>query len=290
VVLRKRPRLAVLDHSLPDSGAPGAPEQLAAVLAVVSVAAYLVAAYRLRRRGDTWPGRRGVSFAAGAAALATTALVPPPGGEFTAHMLQHLVVGMAVPLLLVLARPLTLALRTLPTGGVRRGLLAILHSRVATVLLFPPLAALMDAGGLWVLYRTGLFADVRDRPWLHAAVHTHILAAGILFTVATCQLDPLRRRYSLALRAAALVAASASHAVLARSLYSTAPPGTDLATGDVHAAAELMYYGGDLIEIALAAVLAVGWYNAAGRAQARVRRRTTAAVRPAGHGLQDPAG
>jgi putative membrane protein len=46
-----------------------------------------------------------------------------------------------------------------------------------------------------------------------------------------------------------------------------------VATIDLHTGAESMYYGGDLIEIALAAVLASGWYAATGRALARGRRR-----------------
>jgi hypothetical protein len=56
------------------------------------------------------------------------------------------------------------------------------------------LAALLDTGGLWVLYRTRLFAATDDRPWLHAAVHAHVFATGLIFTAAVCQLDPVRRR------------------------------------------------------------------------------------------------
>jgi putative membrane protein len=35
-----------------------------------------------------------------------------------------------------------------------------------------------------------------------------------------------------------------------------------------------MYYGGDLVEIGLAAVVALQWYAAGGRALARAQRRT----------------
>jgi putative membrane protein len=246
---------------------------LAVVIAVIAGAAYLGGAARLRRRGDAWPRRRQYLFLAGTVGLVIAVAFPPPVAEFTAHMIQHLVIGMAAPLLLVLGRPVTLALRVPPPGRIRDRALAVLHARPTAVLVWPPLAALLDAGGLWLLYRTRLFAAVDDRPWLHAAVHVHVFAAGLIFTASVCQLDPVRRRYPFSLRAATLVAVAAAHAVLAKSLWLAAPPDTGFATADVHAGAELMYYGGDLIEVALAAVLATGWYAATGRALLRTRRR-----------------
>jgi putative membrane protein len=231
--------------------------------ALVALALYVMGAARLRRRGDAWPWWRDLSFTLGSAGLA---LSPLPGGEFTAHMLQHVIVGMLAPLLLVLARPVTLALRALPPGRARRVLLAVARSRPATVLVFPPVAAALDVGGLWVLYRTHLFAATHDHPWQHALVHVHVFAAGLLFSAAVCQLDPLRHRYSILLRAATLVAAGTAHAVLAKSLWVAPPPGTAFSAADLHTGAELMYYGGDLAEIALAVVMAAQWYAAGGRA------------------------
>ncbi|WP_106399026.1 cytochrome c oxidase assembly protein [Actinocorallia populi] len=248
--------------------------QWAAALAMVGVVvAYLAAASRLRHRGDAWPWPRDLSFAVGGAAVATVSVAPLPGGEFTAHMLQHLVIGMAGPLLLILARPVTLLLRMLPPGRTRRTLLAVVQSRVAAVLVFPPVAALIDVGGLWVMYRTPLLAAVHDQPWAHALLHLRVFAAGMLFTTALCRLDPMRHRYSLTLRAGTLVVASAAHAVLAKSLWAAPPPGLAFAADDLHAGARLMYYGGDLVEVGLALVIVLGWYADTGRALQRRRRR-----------------
>ncbi len=247
--------------------------QLTVVLAALAGFAYVVGATRLRRRGDAWPRPRQYLFVAGTVGLAVAASVPLPFAEFTAHMLQHLVIGMAGPLLLVLGRPVTLALRLLPGGRGRNAVLAVLHARVTAVLVSPPFAGLLDGAGLWVLYRTRLFAAADDRPWLHAAVHAHVFATGLLFTASVCQLDPVRRRYPFWLRAAALVTVATAHAVLAKSLWIAAPPGTAFAIRDARTAAESMYYGGDLVEVALAAVLAAGWYIATGRALVRAGRR-----------------
>lgn len=251
-------------------------EQGIAVVGVVGVVLYLVAAARLRRRGDAWPSSRALFFVSGGVALAGAALAPLPGGPFTAHMGQHLVLAMAAPLLLVLGRPLTLALRVLPAGRARRALLAAAHSRAARWAVFPPLAAVVDIGGLWLLYRTPLAATAHHEPVPHALVQVHFVLAGLLFAFAVCALDPVRRRWNLAWRGLTLLAAGAAHAVLAKSLYGAPPPGTGYTAADVHTGAQLMYYGGDLVELALAVVLAVQWYTATGRERARLRRRAAA--------------
>ncbi|MFF5255421.1 cytochrome c oxidase assembly protein [Streptomyces leeuwenhoekii] len=237
--------------------------------ALLACAAYTAAAARLRRRGDAWPWWRqaccwlaGTVFVAGAA-LPWQTWLPP----FTGHMAAHLAAGMVAPLPAVLARPVTLALRALPVPG-RRALLAVLHSRPAAVLAFPPVAAALDIGGLWLLYRAPVPPQWHHSPWLYV----HLFAAGWLFTFAVLAVDPLRHRTGLALRAGTLLAAAAAHAVLAKTLWAAGPPGTGYAPADLHRAAPLMYYGGDAVEIALAVVLACQWYRAQGRALARRSR------------------
>jgi putative membrane protein len=233
-------------------------------LALAAFGAYEVGAWRLRDRGDRWPPARDAVFGCGIAA----AIFPAAPG-FTGHVLQHVVAGMLAPLLLVLARPVTLLLRAAPAA--RRRLKPVLRSRVVAVLTCPPVAAVLDAGGLWLLYRTGLFAAAARDPVLHVLVHVHVFAAGLLFTASVCALEPVRHRYGLLPRAAALVGAAAAHAVLAKTLYLSAPP--DTAFADRQEGAELMYYGGDVVELGLAVVVALTWYAARGRAAARVRRR-----------------
>ncbi|WP_411102879.1 cytochrome c oxidase assembly protein [Streptomyces sp. cmx-4-9] len=248
---------------------PGPVEMVPAAGALLTATLYVLAARRLRRRGDVWPWWRDAAFLAGSAALAWAAAGPLPGAPLTAHMHQHLITGMAAPLLLVLARPVSLALRALPPGAVRRGLVGLARSRPAGRLLFPPLTALLDLGGLWLLYRTPLFAAALREPWLHALVHAHVLAVGLLYTFALCQLDPVRHRWSAGVRGATLFGAGAAHAVLAKTLYAKPPPGTAYTPADLHAASQVMYYGGDLVEAALAVVVAASWYRAAGRARRR---------------------
>ncbi|GAB3237711.1 cytochrome c oxidase assembly protein [Glycomyces halotolerans] len=253
----------------------GAAELFLAAAAIGAALLYSWGTDRLRRRGDTWPWHRDAAFTTGAWAIAYVFVDPLPGGPFTAHMGQHLIIGMAAPLLLVLARPLTLAFRALGPGPARRTLLALAGSRRAAWFAFPPAAALLDIGGLWLLYRTPLFAAVQHQPAAHILLQLHVLAAGILFTFAVCQLDPVRHRWNLAWRGTTLIAAGAAHAILAKTLYTTPPPDTAATTTDLQTGAQLMYYGGDLIELALAAVIALHWYTATGRTRTRQHRHTT---------------
>ncbi|MFF6783122.1 cytochrome c oxidase assembly protein [Streptomyces sp. NPDC012510] len=240
-----------------------------AAAAVLAAVAYLLAARRLRRRGDAWPWPRDAAFTAGGLAVAWAMAADPPGGPFTAHITRHLLVGMAAPLLLVLALPLTLCLRASPPGRARRGLLRVAHARPVRLLLLPPVAAVLDMGGLWLLHRTGLFAATHHQPVLYAVTYLHVLAAGLLFAFVICQLDPVRRRWGLAVRGATLLAAGAAHAVLAKGLYALPPPGTAFTTGDLRTGAQVMYYGGDLAEVALAVALAVQWYTRRARVALR---------------------
>ncbi|GGQ07311.1 cytochrome c oxidase assembly protein [Streptomyces roseolilacinus] len=259
-----------------DGHPAGAFGLVVAAVALAATAAYVLAALRLRARGDAWPQWRDASFAAGCLAIAHAMMMPLPGGPFTAHMVHHVVTAMAAPVLVVLGRPLTLLLRTVPPGRVRRGFLGVAHSRPAAWLLFPPVAALLDMGGLWLLHRSPLLAAAHHRPVLGAAVQAHLLAAGLLFAFSVCRLDPVRHRWGLAVRGTTLFVAGAAHAVLAKTLYAVPPPGTAFAASDLRDGARLMYYGGDLVELALAGVLAVEWYTRRGRAL-RPRARRAAA-------------
>lgn len=70
----------------------------------------------LRRRGDRWPLGRSVAFVSG---LLTIVAVTGTGvGGYgmellSVHMVQHMVLSMLSPILLLLGAPVTLALRTL---------------------------------------------------------------------------------------------------------------------------------------------------------------------------------
>jgi putative membrane protein len=193
--------------------------------------------------------------------------------DFTAHMAGHLVLGMAVPVLLVLGAPVTLTLRALPVGPAR-AVSRLLSRRPVRFVTHPVTAAVLDAGGLWMLYATDLV------PPMHPVVQFHILAAGYLFTAAVIGVDPAPRRPGRPVRAAVLVAFLAAHAILAKHVYGHPPAGVP--AGAAQAGAELMYYGGDLIHLVVMVIFCREWYAATDPAR-RIRTprvRTTPPPRP----------
>ncbi|WP_217915303.1 cytochrome c oxidase assembly protein [Miltoncostaea marina] len=234
--------------------------------------AYVVAAGRRRAAGRAWPAWRVSTFLAGTALLAA-ALSPAvdarAGADFRVHAAQHIVVGMAAPVLLVLGAPLTLAIRSAPRRA-RRRVAPLLRSGWSHRVTHPATAVVLDMGGLVLLYLTPLYAATLTSAPLHALVHLHVLAAGCLLTWALIGSDPVARRPSTAVRAGALVAAAALHAVLAKLMYAHGwPAGTPHEAAELQAGAQLMYYGGDLVEVALAAVLLHGWLRRRGEADRR---------------------
>jgi putative membrane protein len=177
--------------------------------------------------------------------------------DFTVHMGGHLLVGMIAPLLLVAARPVTVALQALPVRHGRR-LARLLSTAPVRVLTHPVTAAVLSAGGLWLLYRTGLYALTRHDELVHLGVHVHVLLAGYLFTAAVIGRDPAPHRSGFATRAGTLVLILAAHGILAKYLYGHPPAGVP--DEQARTAGLLMYYGGDLIDIGLMVVLCRQWY------------------------------
>lgn len=254
---------------------------LPGVLLVLVVAYLWLAAHATRAgAGRRWPAWRTLVFGVGTA-LTVWALASPlheaGHGSFTAHMAQHLVVGMLGPFLMVLGAPVTLVLRWGPRGW-RPVVGRFLHTRFVRVVAHPLVALFLSVGSLPVLYGSGLYAASTGRPWLHALVHLHFFASGYLFAWVICGPDPAPRRPSVPRRLVVLGVAVAVHATVSQLMYAGVfPAGVDPV--DLRRGATLMYYGGDLIELALAVALVTQW-RPDRRPQAAARRRSGARPDP----------
>ncbi|MFW6775194.1 cytochrome c oxidase assembly protein [Nocardioides sp. CPCC 205120] len=245
------------------------------VLLLAAGAAYVGAALVVRRRGGRgWPAYRVVLAVLGLGCVAS-ALVGPLAAwshaGFTGHMAAHLLVGMVAPLLLVAAAPVTLALRALPVGAARR-LSRVLGSGAVRVVGHPVTAALLNVGSLWVLYATPLAGVMLREEVVHHLLLAHFLVVGYLLTAALVGVDPAPHRPGTGARLVVLVLAAAGHAVLAKHLWAHPPAGVEVA--EARSGAVLMYYGGDVVELALAVLLLAQWYGAA-----PARRASAAAAR-----------
>jgi putative membrane protein len=253
-------------------------ELIALAMTLAALAGYGTGLHRLRRCGVRWPVTRVAAILTGSLCVAAAVLPPIASHDelFPVHVGQHLLLGMAAPAFLALSAPVTLALRTLPRRP-RRILLRLLHSFPVAVLAAPATAVVLDLGGLYALYLTGLYQAAEHNDLVHAAVHMHMFLAGCLLSWAVIGIDPVRRRPDSRVRLTALIIAAAGHDTLAKLIYVRDLPAAGGPIASCHTGAELMYYGGTVIEVALAAIVMAQWYLVSGRALARTKRRSQSA-------------
>ena len=207
-------------------------EPTGVALAVVGLgfALYVKGLLVLRHRGDAWPVGRTISWMIGLALIAWAGI----GGLsqyahvlFSAHMVSHMVLSMVAPIFLVLAAPVTLALRTLPgprqPGEVSpRGMLvAFLHSRFARVVTHPLVGPALFVGSLFALYFSPAFGYLMDSHWGHAAMQLHFIAVGTLFFYVLVGVDPSPRSLQPLVRFGLLLVTIPFHAFFAIAVMSS---------------------------------------------------------------------
>ena len=253
---------------------------------------YLLGVRTLHRRGDRWPLGRTLAFvpagmgtflfatASGLAAYDTTLL--------SVHMVQHMLLSMLVPLMLALGAPVTLALRTLPPRP-RKALLAVLHSRVAKVLTFPPLTFVLYVTSPWALYFTGWYDASLHSAYVHEMMHLHLVLVGSLFFWPIVGVDPVPGRVAYPFRVLLVVLTLPFHAFLGVTIMGQ----TELLGGDwypdlhqgpmgdwlpapeddQHLAGGLLWGSGDIVALLLVTVLFVQWVRSSMREAEREDRR-----------------
>lgn len=234
----------------------------AIALAALAIFFYLQAAVATNKKMKTWPLSRIIYWHLGILCLVAV-FVGPIGDrahtDFTVHMIGHLLLGMLAPLLIVLSAPMTLALRTLSTAHARK-VTRVLRSLPLRLLSHPLTAAVLNVGGLYVLYRTELYVWMHESVFVSLLVHFHMFAAGYLFTASIIYIDPTPHRFSFSYRSAVLIVALAGHAVLSKMIYAHPPEMVSESEG--RTAGMLMYYGGDAIDLILIFILWMQWYKA----------------------------
>lgn len=268
-------------------------EWLFGPLAVVAVATYLVWQHRLRRRGDRWPVGRTVCWVLGWAVFGyVTNGAPGVYGRttFSMHMVQHMTLMMIVPLLLVPAMPVTLALRALPrrrdrTLGPRELLLAVVHSRWARFIGNPLVAGLVFFGSLVAFYWTDLFGWALASHLGHVLMVAHFSLAGYAFVWSLIGRDPGPVRWPAPLRLCVLLGTIAAHAffglammqgtwLLAPGYFKTiAVPWVPDLLADQQLAGSIAWGVGELPTMVLALLVTLDWLRTDTREARRYDRR-----------------
>ncbi|MFD7504357.1 cytochrome c oxidase assembly protein [Streptomyces sp. NPDC059850] len=259
---------------------------------VLALALYGWGAARLWRRGDSWPVGRLVAFVAGVLTVAVsmcTALNDYGMVMFSVHMVQHMIISMVSPILLLLGAPVTLALRALPAGGRgRKGprelLVALLHSRYMRIITHPVFTIPLFIASLYGLYFTPLFDFLMGSKAGHIAMMVHFLAVGLVFFWPIMGVDPGPHRPGYVMRMLELFAGMPFHAFFGIALMMASAPmvgsfehppgslGID-ALADQNAAGGIAWAFSEVPSVIVLVALVYQWYKSDQR-QARRDDRT----------------
>ncbi|WP_030676614.1 cytochrome c oxidase assembly protein [Streptomyces sp. NRRL B-1347] len=199
---------------------------------LVALGLYGWGVVRLVRRGDKWPVSRTVSFVAGVLTILLvmcTKLNDYGMVLFSVHMVQHMIISMLSPILLLLGAPITLALRALPVAGRgRKGprelLLALLHSRYVRIITHPAFTIPMFIASLYALYFTPLFDTLMGSKAGHIGMMVHFLAVGLVFFWPIMGIDPGPHRPGHLMRMLELFAGMPFHAFFGIALMMASEP------------------------------------------------------------------
>ena len=225
------------------------------------IVGYIVLVYRTNRKYKKWPVNRIVFWIFGVVSIFSGIMGPiaeRAHASFQAHMMTHLLIGMLGPLLIVLSTPMSLLLRSVPLE-LGRFLSKLLKSFYVRWITHPFIAGVLNAGGLWILYTTGLYHAMHDSDLIYILVHIHVFLAGYVFTLSMIYIEITPHRTSFQLRAIILILAMAAHSILAKWIYANPPAGVE--TIDAQHGAMLMYYGGDAVDLILVILLCSQYFN-----------------------------
>jgi putative membrane protein len=258
-----------------------------ASLLVAAGLLWLVAARRVRAaRGPaavSW--RRSALFVAGLGTIVVALASPVDAGaatRFSVHMVQHLLLALVAAPLLVLARPVTLALQASTPATRRRLVLPLLHSRPLVVLSSPPVAWCGFALVMWATHFSPLYEAALTDPGLHALEHLAYLGSALLFWSVVAGVDPGPARLSPPARILYLFLAMPQMTFLGLAIYGARHAlypvygSGPAALADQRLAGALMGGGGVLVFLPAVGVLLLDWWareeRAAARADARLDR------------------
>ncbi|AEW92713.1 MULTISPECIES: cytochrome c oxidase assembly protein [Streptomycetaceae] len=262
---------------------------------VLALALYGWAVTRLRRRGDRWPAGRTVAWTVGVLTVGLvmcTKLNDYGMVLFSVHMVQHMVISMLSPILLLLGGPVTLMLRALPTAGrgrtgPRELLVRLLHSHYLRVITHPAFTIPLFIASLYALYFTPLFDFLMGSRAGHIAMMVHFLAVGLVFFWPIMGVDPGPHRPGYVMRILELFMGMPFHAFFGIALMMASqtmvttfqhPPaslGVD-PLADQHAAGGIAWAFSEIPSVLVLIALVFQWYVSE---QRHSRRKDRAADR-----------
>ncbi|MCX4607049.1 MULTISPECIES: cytochrome c oxidase assembly protein [Streptomyces] len=203
------------------------------VACLVGLGLYGWGVVRLARRGDKWSVGRTIAFVLGVLTVMLvmcTKLNDYGMVMFSVHMVQHMVISMLSPILILLGAPITLALRALPVAatrgnkGPRELLLMFLHSRYMRIITHPAFTIPLFIASLYALYFSPIFDFLMGSKTGHITMMCHFLAVGLVFFWPIMGVDPGPHRPGYLMRMLELFAGMPFHAFFGIALMMASAP------------------------------------------------------------------
>jgi cytochrome c oxidase assembly factor CtaG len=268
-----------------------APVVTACVVAFVGLYLWGVARVARRHPANRWPRWRTAVFFAGLAVV-VLALQSGIGSYddvlFWDHMVQHLMLIMIAPPLLIFGQPITLLLHA-SRNPLHTWVKRILRSRVVSILTWPVFGFAAYAVAIVVLHLTALADLIARNQVVHDAEHVIFLLVGYLFFLPIIGSEPIRWRlsYPTKLILLFLIMPVDTFTGLVLGYANRGTPGlptgarpawAGTAAADLHAGGAVMWIAGDGLMFALMMIVFLMW-STDSRAESRSRGWLEAARR-----------
>jgi putative copper resistance protein D len=244
------------------------------VAAVVFAVLYLEGAFLVAKRHPArpWPWWRTGMFLGGLAVIAAateSGIGVYDGTLFWVHMIQHLMLIMIAPAMLVVGQPVTLLMHAsrnpVHTWGKK-----LLRSRVVTWITWPPFGVALYTATVVGTHLTGFMNLVQTNGAVHEAEHALYLIAGYLYFLPLIGREPIRWRVSYPTRLFLLfvsmpvdaftgVALGSEHSNPFPGLAQGRPAWAPSPVDDVHIGGAVMWVGGAGIMFALILTVFFAW-------------------------------
>jgi putative membrane protein len=246
-----------------------------------------------RRSGRRTRPHRAGYFYAGLMVL-FVALVSPVDGYadrlLSVHMVQHLLLTLVAPPLLLLGAPVTLALQA-SSGRFRKAvLLPVLRSRGIKLLTHPAVGWIVFAAVLWGSHYSPLYEAALTSRSLHLLEHAAYVGSALLFWWPVVGADPSPTRLSPPARLLYLFLAMPQMTFLGLAIYgsdrvlyphylvTSASLGTS-ALSDQHLAGALMWTSGMFLLVPALGFILMNWLDREDRVAERMDRSLSPAPR-----------
>jgi len=193
---------------------------------LISVAVIVVYVWALRRYRELYPARgfevwRVALFIAGVVCFGAALSGPVEAvadRTFAAHMVQHVVLMLIAPPLVLLGAPLLLAVAVPPRDSAR--VVAGVASHPVMHAVFAPLVGwVLFVGVLWGVHFSPLYESALESGWVHVFEHALFITAAFLFWLPVVQVGFVPRPVSFPARMLYLVLMFPQGAFLGLAIY-----------------------------------------------------------------------